>query len=59
LNKWRFIVWSIDFWLVNLVPRAFSFRGWVVSEKGPGFGWSVLLPDWSMILNVSNEYMWE
>jgi hypothetical protein len=24
----------------------------MVSEKGPGFGWSVLQPDWSMILNV-------
>jgi hypothetical protein len=22
----------------NLVPRAFCFRGWMVSEKGPGFG---------------------
>jgi hypothetical protein len=25
----------------------------MVSEKGPGIGWSVLQPDWSMILNVS------
>jgi hypothetical protein len=39
--------------MVNLVPRAFCFRGWMVSEKGPGIGWSVLQPDWSMILNVS------
>jgi hypothetical protein len=43
----------------NLVPRAFCFRGWMVSEKGPGFGWSVLQPDWSMILNVIIQYMWE
>jgi hypothetical protein len=45
--------------LVNLVPRAFCFRGWMVSEKGSGFGWSVLQPDWSMILNVIIQYMWE
>jgi hypothetical protein len=44
---------------VNLVPRAFCFRGWMVSEKGPGFGWSVLKPDWSMILNVIIQYLWE
>jgi hypothetical protein len=31
----------------------------MVSEKGPGFGWSVLQPDWSMILNVIIQYMWE
>jgi hypothetical protein len=43
----------------NLVPRAFCYRGWMVSKKGPGFGWSVLQPDWSMILNVSIQYMWE
>jgi hypothetical protein len=43
----------------KLVPRAFCFRGWMVSEKGPGFGWSVLQPDWSMILNVIIQYMWE
>ena len=43
----------------NLVPRAFCFRGWMVSEKGPGFGWSVLEPDWSMIFNVIIQYMWE
>jgi hypothetical protein len=30
----------------NLVARAFCFRGWMVSEKGPGFGWSVFQPDW-------------
>jgi hypothetical protein len=24
----------------------------MVSEKGPGFGWSVLQPDWSIILNA-------
>ena len=30
----------------NLVPRAFCFRGWMVREKDPGFGWSVLQPDW-------------
>jgi hypothetical protein len=45
--------------VANLVPRFFCFRGWMVSEKGPGFGWSVLQPDWSMILNVSIQYMWE
>jgi hypothetical protein len=44
---------------INLVPRAFCFRGWMVSEKGPGFGWSVLQPDWSMILNVIIQYIWE
>jgi hypothetical protein len=44
---------------LNLVPRAFCFRGWMVSENGPGFGWSVLQPDWSMILNVIIQYMWE
>jgi hypothetical protein len=43
----------------NLVPRTFCFRGWMVSEKGPGFGWSVLKPDWSMILNGIIQYMWE
>jgi hypothetical protein len=31
----------------------------MVSEKGPGFGWSVLQPDWSMILNVIIQYMSE
>jgi hypothetical protein len=32
----------------------------MVSEKGPDFGWSVLQPDWSMILNVIIiQYMWE
>jgi hypothetical protein len=31
----------------------------MVSEKGPGFGWSVLQPDWSMILSVIIQYMWE
>jgi hypothetical protein len=31
----------------------------MVSEKGPGSGWSVLQPDWSMILNVIIQYMWE
>jgi hypothetical protein len=31
----------------------------MVSEKGPGFGWSVLQPDWSMILNVIIQYTWE
>jgi hypothetical protein len=44
--------------VANLVPRTFCFRGWMVSEKGPGFGWSVLQPDWSMILN-GIQYMWE
>ena len=45
--------------LGNLVARAFCFRGWMVSEKGPGFGWSVLQPDWSMILNVIIQNMLE
>jgi hypothetical protein len=45
--------------MYNLVPRAFCFRGWKVSEKGRGFGWFVLLPDWLMILNISIQYMWE
>jgi hypothetical protein len=31
----------------------------MVSEKGPAFGWSVLQPDWSMILNVIIQYMRE
>jgi hypothetical protein len=31
----------------------------MVSEKCPGFGWSVLQPDWSMILNGIIQYMWE
>jgi hypothetical protein len=31
----------------------------MVSEKGTGFGWSVLQPDWSMILNVIIQYMCE
>jgi hypothetical protein len=31
----------------------------MVSEKRPGFGWSILQPDWSMILNVIIQYMWE
>jgi hypothetical protein len=30
----------------------------MVSEKGPGFGWSVLQPDWSMILNVIIQREW-
>jgi hypothetical protein len=30
----------------------------MVSEKGPGFGWSVLQPDWSMILNVIIQYIY-
>jgi hypothetical protein len=29
----------------------------MVSEKGPGFGWSVLQPDWSMMLNVIIQYI--
>jgi hypothetical protein len=45
--------------VANLVPRAFCFRGWMVSEKGPGFDWCDLQPDWSMILNVSVQYMWK
>jgi hypothetical protein len=41
----------------NPVPRAFCFRGWIVSEKGPGFSWSIFQPDWSLILNASiQEY---
>jgi hypothetical protein len=43
-------------YMVNLVSMAFCFRGWMVSEKGPGFRWSVLQPDWSMILNVIIQY---
>ena len=27
-----------------------------ISETGHGFGWSVLQPDWSMILNVNIQY---
>jgi hypothetical protein len=45
--------------LFNLVPRAFCFRGWMVSEKGPGIGWSVFQPDWSMILNIIIQYTGE
>ena len=45
--------------ITNLVPRAFCFRGWMVSEKGPGIGWSVLQPDWSMILNIIIQYTGE
>jgi hypothetical protein len=37
----------------NLVPRTFCFRGWMVSEKGPGFGWSVLKPDCMV-----NDFEW-
>jgi hypothetical protein len=43
----------------QLRTQAFCFRGWMVSEKGPGLGWSVLQPYWSMILNVIIQYMWE
>ena len=46
-------------YMFNLVPRAFCFRGWMVSEKGPGIGWSVLQPDWSMILNIIIQYTGE
>jgi hypothetical protein len=31
----------------------------MVSEKGPGIGWSVLQPDWSMILNIIIQYTGE
>jgi hypothetical protein len=48
------IFWHLN--QANLVPRAFCFRDWMVSEKGSGFGWSVLQPDWSMILNVIIQY---
>ena len=44
---------------INLVPRTFCSRGWMVSEKGPGIGWSVLQPDWSMILNIIIQYTGE
>jgi hypothetical protein len=40
--------------LPKLVPRAFFFRGWMVSEKGPGFGWSVFV-----LVNDFIQYMWE
>ena len=43
----------------NLVSTPFCFRGSMDSEKGPGFGWSAWQPDWSMILNVIIQYMWE
>ena len=45
--------------IANLVPRAFCLRGWMVSEKGPGIGWSVLQPDWSMILNIIIQHTGE
>jgi hypothetical protein len=47
------------YYLATSYPGLFaSADGWS-AKKGPGFGWSVLQPDWPISFNVIIQYMWK